>query len=169
MTTGGFDYLVVGAGFAGSVMAERLAAQLGKRALVVEKRNHIGGNAYDCVDDDGLLIHKYGPHIFHTNSSDVFAYLSQFTRWRPYQHRVLASVDGQLLPIPINLNTVNRLYGTSYTSAELEAFFASVAEPVDRVRTSEDEIVGRVGRELYEKFFRNYTRKQWGLDPSELD
>ena len=164
-----FDYLIVGAGFAGSVLAERLASQADKKVLLVEKRNHIGGNAYDCYDDAGVLIHKYGPHIFHTNSADVFAYLSQFTAWRPYQHRVLASVDGQLVPMPINLDTINRLYGTSYTSFTLEEFFASVAEPRDPVRTSEDVVVSRVGRELYEKFFRNYTRKQWGLDPSELD
>jgi UDP-galactopyranose mutase len=164
-----FDYLIVGAGFAGATIAERLATRAGKRVLICDKRPHIGGNAFDHYDEAGILVHKYGPHIFHTNSRDVYDYLSQFTSWRPYEHRVLASVDGQLLPIPINLDTVNRLYGTSYTSAELEAFFASVAEPVDRVRTSEDVIVGRVGRELYEKFFRNYTRKQWGLDPSELD
>jgi UDP-galactopyranose mutase len=164
-----FDYLIVGAGFAGSVLAERLASQADKKVLLVEKRNHIGGNAYDCYDEAGVLIHKYGPHIFHTNSSDVFEYLSQFTSWRAYQHRVLASVDGQLVPMPINLDTINRLYGTSYTSLNLEEFFQSVAEPREQIRTSEDVVVSRVGRELYEKFFRNYTRKQWGLDPSELD
>jgi UDP-galactopyranose mutase len=164
-----FDYLIVGAGFAGSVLAERLASQAGKRVLVVEKRNHIGGNAYDCFDDAGVLIHKYGPHIFHTNSLDVFEYLSAFTPWRPYQHRVLASVSGQLVPIPINLDTINTLYGTSLTSFEVEQFFTSVAEPRDPIRTSEDVVVSRVGRELYEKFFKHYTRKQWGLDPSELD
>jgi UDP-galactopyranose mutase len=164
-----FDYMIVGAGFAGSVLAERLASQAHKRVLVVEKRNHIGGNAYDCFDDAGVLIHQYGPHIFHTNSSDVFTYLSQFTQWRPYQHRVLASVNGQLVPIPINLDTINTLYGTRLTSFEVEAFFASVAEPRDPIRTSEDVVVSRVGRELYEKFFKHYTRKQWGLDPSELD
>ena len=164
-----FDYLIVGAGFAGSVLAERLASQANKKVLLVEKRNHIGGNAYDCYDESGLLIHKYGPHIFHTNSSDVFAYLSHFTSWRPYQHRVLASVDGQLVPMPINLDTINRLYGTTYNSFNLEEFFKSVAEPRDQIRTSEDVVVSRVGRELYEKFFKNYTRKQWGMDPSELD
>jgi len=164
-----FDYLIVGAGFAGSVLAERLASQANKKVLLVEKRNHIGGNAYDCFDESGLLIHKYGPHIFHTNSTEVFDYLSQFTSWRAYEHRVLASVDGQLVPIPINLDTINKLYGTSYTSFELEAFFESVAEKRDPIRTSEDVVVNRVGRELYEKFFKNYTRKQWGLDPSELD
>jgi UDP-galactopyranose mutase len=164
-----FDYLIVGAGFAGSVLAERLANVAGKRVVIVEKRNHIGGNAYDRFDDAGILIHKYGPHIFHTNSAEVFEYLSQFTAWRPYQHRVRARVDGQLVPVPINLDTVNTLYGTHFTSFELEQFFASVAEPRDPVRTSEDVVVSRVGRELYEKFFRAYTRKQWGLDPSQLD
>ena len=164
-----FDYLVVGAGFAGATIAERLAAHAGKTVLVCDKRPHIGGNAYDHYDEAGVLVHEYGPHIFHTNSREVFDYLSRFTEWRPYQHRVLACVDGQLLPIPINLNTVNRMYGTNYTSFELAQFFERVAEPVTSVRTSEDVIVGKVGRELYEKFFRNYTRKQWGLDPSELD
>jgi UDP-galactopyranose mutase len=164
-----FDYLVVGAGFAGSTIAERLAAHAGKTVLICDKRPHIGGNAYDHYDDAGILIHRYGPHIFHTNSRDVFEYLSRFTAWRPYQHRVRASVDGQLVPIPINLDTVNALYGTEFTSFELEQFFSSIAEPVAQVKTSEDVIVSKVGRELYEKFFRNYTRKQWGLDPSELD
>jgi len=168
-SSGGYDTLVVGAGFAGSVIAERLASQCGQRVLVVDKRPHIGGNAHDRYDDNGLLIHPYGPHIFHTNSADVFGYLSQFTEWRPYQHRVLASVDGQLLPMPINLDTVNRLYGLSLTSFEMDDFLAGMAEKVEAVRTSEDVVVARVGRDLYAKFFRGYTRKQWGLDPSELD
>jgi len=163
-----FDYMVVGAGFAGSVLAERLAQGLNKRVLVVEKRNHIGGNAYDHYDDNGLLVHKYGPHIFHTNSADIFAHLSRFTEWRQYEHRVLASVDGQLLPIPINLDTVNRLYGMSLTALELPAFFAKVAEQ-RTVKTAEDVVISSVGKDLYEKFFRGYTRKQWGMDPSELD
>jgi UDP-galactopyranose mutase len=167
--TCGFDTLVVGAGFAGSVIAERLASQLGQRVLVVEKRPHVGGNAYDRHDDAGVLIHPYGPHIFHTNSADVFEHLSQFTAWRPYQHRVLASVDGQQLPMPINLDTINRLYGLKLSSFEVEEFFAKVAEKPAQVRTSEDVVVAKVGRELYNKFFRGYTRKQWGLDPSELD
>jgi len=164
-----FDYLIVGAGFAGSVLAERLARDAGKEVLLVDRRPHIGGNAYDHYNDDGLLVHKYGPHIFHTNSREVFEYLSQFTEWRPYEHRVRASVDGQLVPIPINLDTVNKLYGLNLNSFELTQFFASVAEPKEQIRTSEDVIVSKVGRELYEKFFRSYTRKQWGLDPSELD
>jgi UDP-galactopyranose mutase len=166
---GQFDYLIVGAGFAGSVLAERLASQDGARVLVVEKRSHIGGNAYDTYDEAGVLVHRYGPHIFHCNAVEIFDYLSQFTAWRPYQHRVLASVDGQLVPIPINLDTVNALYGLSLTSFELEAFFASVAEPRERIETAEDVVVSKVGRDLYTKFFRGYTRKQWGLDPSQLD
>jgi UDP-galactopyranose mutase len=164
-----FDYLIVGAGFAGSVLAERLAADAGKQVLLVDRRPHIGGNAYDHYNDAGLLVHRYGPHIFHTNSRDIYGYLSRFTEWRPYQHRVLAWVDGQHLPMPINLDTVNRLYGLRLSSFELEDFFAGVAEKKETIRTSEDVIVTKVGRELYEKFFRNYTRKQWGLDPSELD
>jgi UDP-galactopyranose mutase len=164
-----FDYLIVGAGYAGSVLAERLAAGAGKKVLIVDKRPHVGGNAYDHYDDAGVLVHKYGPHIFHTNCREVFEYLSRFTEWRPYEHRVRASVDGRVLPIPINLDTVNELYGLSLTSFQLEEFFASVAEERDHIRTSEDVIVSKVGRDLYEKFFRNYTRKQWGLDPSELD
>lgn len=165
----GFDYLIVGAGFAGSVMAERLASQLGAKVLVVDKRPHLGGNAYDRHDDAGLLVHPYGPHIFHTNSAEIFDYLSQFTAWRPYQHRVLASVDGQLLPIPINLDTVNRLYGMHLSAPEMGRFLESVAERRETLATSEDVVVAKVGRDLYNKFFRGYTRKQWGLDPSELD
>jgi UDP-galactopyranose mutase len=164
-----FDYLIVGAGFAGSVLAERLATGSGKRVLIIDRRPHIAGNAFDYYNPDGILIHKYGPHIFHTNSHEVFNYLSQFTEWRQYQHRVLASVDGQLLPLPINLDTINKLYGLNLSAFELEDFFKKVAEPRDKIATSEDVVVSKVGRELYEKFFRNYTRKQWDYDPSELD
>ena len=164
-----YDYLIVGAGFAGSVLAERLARGSNKKVLIVDKRPHIAGNAYDHHDNAGIMIHRYGPHIFHTNSAEIFEYLSRFTAWRQYQHRVLASVDGQLLPIPINLTTVNEMYGLNLTSFQVEDFFASVAEKRDEIKTSEDVVIARVGRELYEKFFRGYTRKQWGLDPSELD
>ncbi len=164
-----FDYLIVGAGFAGSVLAERLARVLGKRVLICDKRPHIGGNAFDHYNEHGLLVHRYGPHIFHTNSREVFDHLSQFTEWRTYEHHVLASVDGQLVPMPINLDTINRLYGLSLTSMELDKFFESMAEPREHIRTSEDVVVSKIGRQLYEKFFRNYTRKQWDLDPSELD
>jgi UDP-galactopyranose mutase len=164
-----FDYLIVGAGFAGSVLAERLARGSGKKVLIIDRRNHIGGNAFDHFNEDGILVHKYGPHIFHTNSRDVFDYLSQFTEWRPYEHRVRASVDGQLVPIPINLDTINTLYGLQLNSLEVKEFLASLAEHREQIATSEDVVISKVGRELYEKFFRNYTRKQWGLDPSELD
>jgi len=164
-----YDWLIVGAGFAGSVLAERLATERNERVLLIDRRNHIGGNAYDRYDDDGLLIHQYGPHIFHTNSKQIFDYLSRFTEWRFYEHRVLAEVDGMQVPIPINLDTVNKLYGLDLTSEELQDWFAARAEKIGEIRTSEDVVVSTVGRELYEKFFRGYTRKQWGLDPSELD
>ena len=164
-----FDYLIAGAGFAGSVLAERLASQAGKKVLLCDKRPHIGGNAYDRYDDAGVLIHQYGPHIFHTASPRIFEYLSQFTDWRPYEHRVLAEVDGKLVPFPINVDTVNRLYGLSLTPEETEKFYAGRAEPIRHPKTSEEAVVSKIGRELYEKFFRGYTRKQWGLDPSELD
>lgn len=164
-----FDYLVVGAGFAGSVIAERLATVAHKKVLIIDKRNHIGGNTYDYYDDSGVLVHKYGPHIFHTNSRDVYDYLGQFTDWRPYEHRVLASVDGQLVPLPINLDTLNTLYGLHLTSDEAEAFLQQRAAKITPVRTSEDVVLSRVGKELYEKFFKGYTRKQWNMDPSELD
>jgi len=164
-----FDYMIVGAGFAGSVLAERLASQLDAKVLIVERRHHIGGNAYDYYDDAGILVHKYGPHICHTNSEKVFQYLSRFTAWRPYEHRVQTSVDGQLVPIPINADTLNKLYGLNLTCQQVDGFLESIAEPREQVKTSEDVVVSRVGRDLYEKFFRNYTRKQWNLDPSELD
>jgi UDP-galactopyranose mutase len=164
-----FDYLIVGAGYSGSVLAERLARGSGKQVLLVDRRPHIGGNAYDCYDDSGILIHRYGPHIFHTNSKEVFDYLSRFTSWRQYQHKVLAHVDGQLVPIPINLDTINTLYGLDLNSFQMDEFLAARAVAVEQVRTSEDVVISKVGRELYEKFFRGYTRKQWGLDPSELD
>src|SRR5215218_5352123 len=169
METPVFDWLVVGAGFAGSVIAERLASQRDEKVLLIDRRPHIGGNAYDTYDRAGVLIHQYGPHIFHTNSQAVFDHLSQFTDWRPYEHRVLAEVDGTQVPIPINLTTINRLYGLSLTSAELEGWFAARAEPVAEIRTAEDVVVSTVGRELYEKFFRGYTRKQWGVEPAALD
>ena len=164
-----YDYIIAGAGLAGGVLAERLANGMAKRVLIVDKRDHIAGNTYDYHDAAGILIHKYGPHIFHTNSTEVVQYLSKFTEWRDYEHRVLASVDGKLLPIPINLDTINRLYDLDLNAAGMQAFLASRVEVAPSIRTSEQICVSRIGRELYEKFFRNYTRKQWGLDPSELD
>ncbi|WP_229007653.1 UDP-galactopyranose mutase [Methylophilus sp. Leaf408] len=164
-----FDYLIVGAGFAGSVLAERLASDSNKSVLLIDRRPHIGGNAYDYFNHDGILIHQYGPHIFHTNSQRILDYLSRFTEWRAYEHRVLADVDGQLLPIPINLTTLNKLYGLNMDAKQAEKFLAARAEPVTDIKTSEDVVINQIGTELYEKFFRGYTKKQWGLDPSELD
>jgi UDP-galactopyranose mutase len=167
---GTYDYLIVGAGFAGSVLAERLASQHGARVLLIDRRDHVGGNAYDERNEAGILYHKYGPHIFHTNSDQVVDYLSQFTEWRPYEHRVLATVRDKLVPIPINRTTLNTLFDLNLeTDDEAAAYLASRAEPVDPIETSEDVVVNAVGRELYELFFQGYTRKQWGLDPSELD
>jgi UDP-galactopyranose mutase len=163
----GLDVLVVGAGFSGAVVAQCLAAR-GCDVLVVDKRPHIGGNAYDALDAHGVLIHPYGPHIFHTNSERVVSYLSQFTEWRPYEHRVLAKVDDQLVPIPINIDTVNRLYGLALDETTVQAYYDIVRERRDPIRTSEDVVLNAVGRDLYEKFFRGYTLKQWGLDPSQL-
>jgi UDP-galactopyranose mutase len=165
-----YNTLVVGAGYAGSIMAERLATQLGQRVLVIDRRDHVAGNAYDYHDEHGVLVHKYGPHIFHTNHMPVVEYLSQFTQWRPYEHRVLARAkDDLLVPMPINRTTINRLYGLNLqTDEEVEAFYAERREPVELMKTSEDAVVAKVGRELYEMFFRGYTRKQWQRDPSEL-
>lgn len=164
-----YDFAIVGAGFAGSVLAERISSKGHKTVLLIDKRNHIGGNAYDHYNEDGILIHKYGPHIFHTNSPVVFNYLSRFTEWRPYEHRVLTCVNNKLLPFPINRNTINRLYGLNLTSEELGHYFAKVSKPIHPIRTSEDVIVSQVGCDIYEKFFMGYTRKQWGCDPSELN
>ncbi|HKN67165.1 MAG TPA: UDP-galactopyranose mutase [Gemmatimonadaceae bacterium] len=170
LSSDSYDTLIVGAGYAGSVMAERLASQLEQRVLVIDRRDHIAGNAHDYYDEHGVLVHKYGPHIFHTNSQKVVDYLSAFTEWRPYEHRVLARVDNQLVPMPINRTTINSLYGLSLTTdEEVSDFLAERAEPIDYIRTSEDVVVAKVGRELYEKFFRGYTRKQWQRDPSELN
>ncbi len=161
-----YDTVVVGAGFAGAVVAERLASQLGQSVLVVDRRDHIGGNAHDYLDGRGVLCHRHGPHIFHTQSPKVVDYLSQFTVWRPYEHRVLASVDGDLVPVPINRTTVNRLYGLELsTEREVEDFLAARAEPRPRIETSEDVVVSKVGWDLYEKLFRGYTRKHWGSIP----
>ncbi|MEJ7783512.1 MAG: UDP-galactopyranose mutase [Solirubrobacteraceae bacterium] len=165
-----YDTLVVGAGYAGSILAERLATECGHRVLVIDRRDHVAGNAYDYRDEHGVLVHKYGPHIFHTNAEKVVEYLSRFTDWRPYEHRVVALVDDKHVPIPINRTTINELYGLSLTTdEEVEAFYAERAEPMDFIANSEDVVVAKVGRELYEKFFQGYTRKQWERDPSELD
>ena len=165
-----YDYLIVGAGFAGSVLAERLASEGGKRVLVCDRRPHVGGNAYDYHNEDGILVHKYGPHIFHTNSEEVFSYLSRFTAWRPYEHRVLAQVGELRLPVPINRTTLNELYGLGLKNEDdAAAFLASRAEACEAIKSSRDVVVSQVGGDLYRTFFEGYTRKQWGLDPSQLD
>ena len=161
------DYLIVGAGFAGAVCARQLAAS-GRRVLIIDQRTHIGGNAFDRLDEHGVLIHQYGPHIFHTNSDKVFDYLSQFTAWRPYEHRVLAVVDGRPYPIPINRTTINALYGLQLDEPGIAAYLDRVREPCTQIRTSEDVVLASVGRDLCDKFFRGYTRKQWGLELSQL-
>ena len=166
-----YDVIVAGAGFAGAVIAERMAEASGKRVLVCDTRPHIGGNAYDAPDAAGVLIHRYGPHIFHTNAQEVVDYLSRFTAWRPYEHRVLADLGGGFrLPMPINRTTLSAIFGTDLPdAAAAEALLSSLAEPVARVATARDAVVATVGTRLYETFFEGYTRKQWGLDPSELD
>jgi UDP-galactopyranose mutase len=164
-----YDVLVVGAGLAGSTIAERCATEYGARVLLIDKRPHLAGNCHDPLSADGLRFHQYGPHIFHTNAAAVVEYLSAFTAWRPYEHRVLANVAGQLLPIPINRTTINALYGLDLDDAGVAAFLAARVESPAEIRSSKDVIVSRVGRELYEQFFRGYTRKQWGRDPAELD
>lgn len=162
-----YDFLVVGAGFAGAVCARQLA-EAGRTVLLIDRRPHIGGNAYDCRDSHGVLIHPYGPHIFHTNSKKVFEYLSRFTHWRFYEHRVLAVVDGELYPLPINRSTINRLYGLDLDERGVEAYLDKVRQPRASIRTSEDVVLSSVGPDLCEKFFRGYTRKQWGMDLSDL-
>jgi UDP-galactopyranose mutase len=161
------SFVIIGAGFAGAVSARELA-EAGHQVLVVERRDHIAGNAYDVKDFHDILIHQYGPHIFHTNSERIFNYLSQFTEWRPYEHRVRGVVDGKEYPFPINRDTLNQLYGLDLTEQQAAEYLEKVREPRDPVQTSEDVVLNSVGRDLYEKFFLNYTKKQWGLDPSQL-
>ncbi len=161
------DVLVVGAGFAGAVVAERLASA-GREVLVIDRRDHIAGNAYDHPDSHGVLVHRFGPHLFHTNSDAVFEYLSRFTQWRPYEHRVLVSLDGKLYPLPINQDFINRFYRLNLDEAGVERFLAGVREHRDPVLTSEDVVLNAVGRELCDKVFRGYTRKQWNLDLAQL-
>src|SRR5579871_2989744 len=163
------DVCVVGAGFAGAVMAER-AASAGLRVLVLERREHIAGNAFDFRDEHGVLVHRYGPHIFHTNAPRVSDYLSRFTDWRPYEHRVLSVVDGALVPMPINRTTLNVLYGLELDSDEAaQRYLGSVAEPCEAPRTSREAVLAKIGPDLYERLFHGYTLKQWALDPAELD
>ena len=160
-------FLIIGAGFSGSVCARELA-EAGHKVLVVDRRDHIAGNAFDVKDEYRILIHQYGPHIFHTNSERIFNYLSQFTQWRPYEHRVRGVVNGQEYPFPINRDTLNQLYDLDLSEEQAAEYFEKVREPKAKVLTSEDVVLNSVGRDLYEKFFLNYTKKQWGLEPSQL-
>lgn len=164
-----FKYVIVGAGLAGLTMAERIANVLDKKVLVIEKRDHIGGNIYDSYNNDGILIHNYGPHIFHTNDHEVYQYLSSFTKWNDFWHRVLTYVDGNLVPMPITVETINKLYNLNLDCSQVEEFLKNQSENINEVKTSRDVALSKVGKDIYEKIFESYTRKQWGVDPSELD
>jgi len=172
MTTHGsphYDALIVGAGFSGAVMAERLASQLGKRSLVIDRRRHIAGNAHDAKDAAGVLLHIYGPHYFRTNSQRIVDYLSQFTEWHPVEYKILSWVDGKYWQFPINLNTFEQLVGHPATEEEMRSTLNEWRVPIDKPANSEEVIISQVGWKLYEMFFKNYTRKQWRRDPKELD
>ena len=164
-----FDFLIVGAGFAGSVLAERIASQLGKTCLIVEKRNHIGGNAYDHYDRAGVLLHDYGPHYFRTNSQRIVDYLSHFTEWHPVEYKILSWTHGRFWQFPINLNTFEQLIGRPSTTEEMEAQLADWRVKIDDPKNSEELILSQIGWKLYEMFFKNYTRKQWQRDATDLD
>lgn len=163
-----YDCLIVGAGWAGCVLAERLANALGLRVLLVERRAHIGGNAYDCLDRHGIVVQMYGPHIFHTPVRRVWDYVSRFTRWNGYVHRVLAQLGDRTVYLPINLDTMERLYDRSFTAEQLRDFLERRRLPVEMIANARDVVVSQVGRELYELLYENYTKKQWGLYPHEL-
>lgn len=163
-----YDYLIVGAGLAGTVLAERLANEARCKVLLVDRRDHVGGNVYDAYDSKGLLVQKYGPHIFHTNERRVWDYLSRYTQWNGYVHRVLASVSSKTVPLPISLETMEQLYERPFTAEELKAHFERCKIAVDPIQNARDVVVSQVGEELYELFFKNYTKKQWGLYPDQL-
>lgn len=164
-----YKYVIVGAGIAGITLAERIANELDEKVLLIEKRNHIGGNVYDSYNEHGILIHNYGPHIFHTANKEVYEYLSRFTEWNDFQHRVLTYVDGNLLKMPISVETINGLYNTDMSIEEFKEFIETQKVKIDKIETSEDVALANAGKEIYEKFFKNYTIKQWGIDPSQLD
>ncbi|OKH54249.1 UDP-galactopyranose mutase [Calothrix sp. HK-06] len=167
------DWLIVGAGFSGCVLAERIASQLGQRVLLMDKRDHIGGNAYDYYNEHGILVHKYGPHIFHTKSKKVWDYLSQFTEWRPYFHHVLGVVEGKKVPIPFNLNSLYALFPPKYAEKLeeklLENFGFGVKVPILKLRESANGELEFLANYIYDNVFVRYTIKQWELKPEELD
>ncbi|MEQ1635086.1 MAG: UDP-galactopyranose mutase [Methylococcales bacterium] len=166
-----FDFIIIGAGFAGSVLAERLATRP-KRILVIDKRRHIGGNCYDCFDEHGILIHQYGPHLFHTDNKAVFDYLGQFTEWRNYQHEVLAFIDGQNVPAPFNLNAIAQLFPPAFAetlTAKLMTIYGYGKKvPILELRQQDDADLKFLANFIYDKLFVNYTAKQWGLKPEEI-
>jgi UDP-galactopyranose mutase len=164
-----WDYLIVGAGYAGAVLAERLASQCGAACLVIDRRDHIGGNAHDQFDAAGVLIHTYGPHYFRTNSDAIVEYLSQFTAWSPVEYKILSWTEGRYWQFPINLNTFEQIIGRASTSEEMARTLAEWRVPIEHPANSEEVIISQVGERLYEMFFKNYTRKQWRRDPRELD
>lgn len=164
-----FDVVIVGAGFSGLTVAERVISEQGKRCLIIEKRSHLGGNAYDFYDDHGVLIHKYGPHYFRTNSDKVREYLSRFTTWYPVDYKILSFTDGRFWNFPINLNTFEQLIGRPSTTEEMEDWIEAQRVKIEKPANSEEVIISQVGWELYEKFFKGYTLKQWQREPKDLD
>jgi UDP-galactopyranose mutase len=168
-----YDYLIVGAGFSGAVIAERLANCLDKKILVIDKRSHIGGNCYDFSDDNGILIHKYGPHAFHTTSEKVRDYLSGFTDWIPYEHKVLAVIEGIKVPIPFNFNSIDMLFPTKQAKEIqkqlLERYPKGLNIPIIKLLEVNVPLLKQLAEFIYEKVFYGYTVKQWGLQPTELD
>jgi UDP-galactopyranose mutase len=168
-----YAWIIVGAGFTGATIAERIASELDQRVLVIDRRDHVGGNAHDHAGDYGILIHRYGPHIFHTNSEKVWTYLSRFTRWRPYEHRVLGSIDGRLAPIPFNLDSLDILFppGEAAKLARLlvDTYGLERKVPILRMREAGDAALRGLADYIYEKVFLNYTLKQWDLRPEDLD
>jgi len=165
-----YDYLIVGAGLAGCVMAERLASQADKKVLIIDKRPHIGGNCYDRIDEAGVLIHQYGPHYFRTDDQEVFDYLSNFTEWHYHDYKVKVKIKDKLYTFPINLNTLREFYGREFTEEEAKAFLEEVRDKsIANPRNAEEQVVSQIGWELYEAFFKGYTEKQWGMKATELD
>ncbi len=168
-----YDYIIVGAGFAGAVLAERIATQLDKKVLILERRSHVGGNCYDEVDESGVLIHTYGPHLFHTDNKKVYDYLSQFTSWRNYVHEVVAEVDGQMIPLPFNINTLYMVFehekATTLEEKLVATFGVEQKVPVLELLKAKDKDLQELGQYVYDKIFVNYTAKQWGKKPEEID